>query len=182
MNADTIYVSMKQETVAKLLSLRSFPREALGAVVDRLAGKPAKPPGGDRRHQNDSGKSPGTTKLHCFIVLGEKIETSTLVEGLVKYLRLLADLDDSFLLRFAEMTGRTRHYVARRPELLYPGRPDLAKYSREFVPGWHVVTNNSREDTLRICKIACEACCLEFGKDVLVWLSNPEADELFDSL
>ena len=48
--------------------------------------------------------------------------------------------------RHEENQGRTRSYIARRAEELYPGRPDFAQNRdmyTQIVPGWLLMTNSA---------------------------------------
>ena len=86
--------------------------------------------------------------------------------------QLLARDDGTFLQRFcARKHGRKRRYVARSPQELYPGRPDLAeKASVQFVEGWWLGTNYSRGNIETIIQLACEVAELKYGQDVKVEL------------
>ncbi len=62
-------------------------------------------------------------------------------EVLVAVFEALAKRDSTFLERFAARPkhGRTRRYLARTAEDLYPGRPDLAReHSFRLQSGWYV--------------------------------------------
>ena len=96
-----------------------------------------------------------------------------MADVLVTVIGELAKLDAEFMDRLSEETGRSRRYVARKPEALYPGRSDLAQYRREVRPGWFVGTNSSHRDVVRILRAACEVAAITFGKDCLV-----EVDEV----
>lgn len=83
----------------------------------------------------------------------------------------LAKRDASFLERFAARPkhGRTRRYLARKPDELYPGRPDLAR--EHFVrlqSGWYIGTNVSHAQIERIIEMACEVSRIRFGKELIV--------------
>lgn len=79
-------------------------------------------------------------------------------------LRLLAEADQTFLDRFtARKHGKKRRFVARGRAELYPGRPDLADYSVEFVPGWWMGTNYSKRSITEIIQLACEVAGVPFG-------------------
>ena len=87
---------------------------------------------------------------------------------LVEVLRLLAWLDHAFLPQLAEVKARKRRIIAKCPEDVYPGRPDLAKYSDHIADGWWVGTNYSKRDIQRILKIACSVAGIEFGRHLCV--------------
>jgi predicted type IV restriction endonuclease len=90
---------------------------------------------------------------------------------LVNIFEALAHRDETFLERFAARPkhGRTRRYLARSAEDLYPGRPDLAgEHFSRLKSGWYVGTNVSRAQIERIVEMACEVSRVRFGKDLIV--------------
>ena len=90
---------------------------------------------------------------------------------LVAVFEALAKKDSTFLERFAARPkhGRTRRYLARSPDELYPGRPDLAReHSFKLQSGWHVGTNVSHAQIERIIEMACEVSRVSFGKELIV--------------
>ena len=92
-------------------------------------------------------------------------------EVLIAVFEALATRDPTFLERFAARPkhGRTRRYLARSPDELYPGRPDLAReYSFKLQSGWHVGTNVSHAQIERIIGMACEVSRVRFGKELIV--------------
>jgi hypothetical protein len=83
----------------------------------------------------------------------------------------LAKADPSFLERCSQhpdAQGRKRRYIARKPEELYPDRPDLRELSEPLPGGWFVATNLNNVLKKNIIHIAAEAAGLTFGKDVIV--------------
>ncbi len=83
----------------------------------------------------------------------------------------LARRDETILERFAALPkhGRTRRYLARNPEDLYPNRPDLARdHSIQLTSGWWISTNHSRATIGRIIEMICNVASLEYGKDIVV--------------
>jgi predicted type IV restriction endonuclease len=92
-------------------------------------------------------------------------------EVLVATFEALAQRDPSFLDRFAARPkhGRTRRYLARSPEALYPGRPDLAaEHSARLNSGWFVGINVSRAQITRIIEMACEVSRIQLGKELRI--------------
>jgi predicted type IV restriction endonuclease len=90
---------------------------------------------------------------------------------LVAVFEALAKRDSTFLERFAARPkhGRTRRYLARSPEELYPGRPDLAReHSHKLLSGWHVGTNVSHAQIERIIEMACEVSRVSYGRELIV--------------
>lgn len=106
-----------------------------------------------------------------FVLNGQQVPTRNALEVLTAVLEALAKRDASFLKRFAALPkhGRTRRYVARTPEELYPGRPDLAsEYSVQLSSGWWVGTNLSRAAIARIIEMACEVARISFGRELVI--------------
>ena len=92
-------------------------------------------------------------------------------EVLIAVFEALAKRDSTFLERFAARPkhGRTRRYLARSPDELYPGRPDLAReHSFKLQSGWHVGTNVSHAQIERIIEMACEVSRVRFGKELIL--------------
>lgn len=92
-------------------------------------------------------------------------------EVLIAVFEALAQRDSTFLERFASRPkhGRTRRYLARTAEELYPGRPDLAReHSFKLQSGWYVGTNLSHARIERIVEMACEVSRVRFGKELIV--------------
>ena len=92
-------------------------------------------------------------------------------EVLVGVFEALSKRDSTFLERFAARPkhGRTRRYLARSPEELYPGRQDLAsEHFFKLQSGWYIGTNVSHAQIERIIKMACEVSKVRFGKELIV--------------
>jgi hypothetical protein len=92
-------------------------------------------------------------------------------EVLVAVFEALADRDSTFLERFAARPkhGRTRRYLARTPEDLYPGRPDLAReFFAKLRSGWFLGTNVSLAAIRQIIEMACEVAGRRYGVEVIV--------------
>ncbi|MDQ3928799.1 MAG: hypothetical protein M3328_06595 [Chloroflexota bacterium] len=106
-----------------------------------------------------------------FILEGREHSARNAQDVLVKLLQQLDARDSTFLARLAALPkhGRTRRYVARTKQELFPGRPDLAEeHSRELRPGWWVGGNLSRRSIERIIRTACEVAGLNYGFDIQV--------------
>jgi len=90
---------------------------------------------------------------------------------LVNVFEALSQRDSTFLERFASRPkhGRTRRYLARTPEELYPGRPDLAReHSARLKSGWFIGTNVSKAQVERIIEMGCEVARIHFGKNLTI--------------
>ena len=103
------------------------------------------------------------------IILEDQVITAkTGADALEETLRALTTGNAQRLEAVASVRGRVRPLIAQTPEALYPGRPDLTEFSREFVEGWFVGTNYSRRDVMRLIRAAAEACDLTWGVDIHV--------------
>jgi len=83
----------------------------------------------------------------------------------------LDERDPTFFERFANLPrhGRTRRYLARKREDLYPGRPDLARdHSYELKPGWWLGSNLSKNSIDRIIRMACEVAGIRYGSELII--------------
>jgi hypothetical protein len=86
-------------------------------------------------------------------------------------LKEFAELEPNFPELFSlgvSNLGRTRPYVARTKKDVYPGKPQLKKYAKRFVPGWFVGTNESNEMKQTLLRVACKVLGLRFGEDLKV--------------
>ena len=81
-------------------------------------------------------------------------------------MRLLYDRFPNALDRLAQTRKVARCCVARSPAGLYDlRRPDLARFARQFAPGWYVDTNLSYDNTRRLLLLAFKEAGLVFGQD-----------------
>jgi len=110
-----------------------------------------------------------------FKLKGEWHSAKNARDVLYKIFNMFADRDPIFLERFAGLPrhGRTRRYLARSKEELYPGRPDLAPdHSYELRSGWWLMVNLSKKSAEKIIKMACEVAQLDYGNDLKINLGN----------
>ena len=106
-----------------------------------------------------------------LILSGKAHPYSNAKEAMLIVLRELAKADPSFLERCSQhpdVQGRTRRYIARTPEELYPNREDLREMRETLPGGWLVATNLNNVLKKTIIRLAAEVAGLEFGKDVIV--------------
>jgi predicted type IV restriction endonuclease len=104
-----------------------------------------------------------------FVLDGQHHPARNACDVLVNVLEALTKRDQSFPERFASLPkhGRTRRYLARNPDDLYPGRPDLVRdHSKELSSGWWLSTNHSRATIRRIIEMACNVGHVRYGKDL----------------
>lgn len=90
---------------------------------------------------------------------------------LVSVFEELTRRDASFPERFAALPkhGRSRRYLARDRDELYPDRPDLvANHSHRLSSGWWLGVNVSRKAVERIVQMACGVAGLRFGRDLKI--------------
>lgn len=109
-----------------------------------------------------------------FVFNGKHYPAQSARDVLVSVFEELSKRDPTFLERFASLPrhGRTRRYLARSPEELYPGRPDLAHESKQLNSGWWLGTNLSRASIERIIKMACEVAQIDYGRDLSIYLGE----------
>lgn len=105
----------------------------------------------------------------------EEFSVHTGVDALEETLKRLVSDDPSRVEKIATVKGSTRLLIAQKAEELYSGRPDLSDRSREFIPGWFMGTNYSRNDVMRLIRAAVEKCDLIWGSDVYVRLVDAQS-------
>ena len=79
--------------------------------------------------------------------------------------------DPTFGERFAGLPkhGRTRRYLSRDANELYPARPDLvSECSIKLASGWWMSTNHSRQTIAQIIEMACNVAHMAHGSDLTV--------------
>lgn len=104
-----------------------------------------------------------------FVLDGQSFAARNALDVLKGVFEALAKRDAGILERFAVLPkhGRTRRYLARNSNDLYPGRPDLVReYSIQLKSGWWLSTNHSRATIERIIEMACDVAHLKYGKDL----------------
>ncbi len=155
----------ESDAVVEFLSTRLVLRENI--VVIPKAGRLPKPASVPLPSGN------GALARTGFELQGQFFEARSGRRAMIKFFRELADRDPSFLERFAALPkhGRSRRFVARTKEALYPGREDIAqRASCELRPGWWIGTNYGVREMTKIIKIACGVAGLRFGTDVRIKL------------
>lgn len=105
-----------------------------------------------------------------FTLQGVDVDARTAVDVYRRVIAALIEQNAGFASRFAEMGGRTRAYLARDRETLFPGRPDLQDQSAEMPGGWLLGLNLSRNDIEKRLRLACDAADLRFGQDLILRL------------
>jgi len=108
-----------------------------------------------------------------YRLFGQDFPTRFSKDTFVGLLRHFAELEPAFPERFqlaARSIGRSRRYVGRAPQEVYPGRPGLWTHTEPFAPGWVVGTNENDDRKRKLLKLACQVMGLRFGRDVQVWM------------
>jgi hypothetical protein len=108
-----------------------------------------------------------------YRLFGQDFPTRFAKETFVGLLRQFAELEPALPARFqktAGAIGRTRRYVGRTPQEVYPMKPGLWKHTESFAPGWLVGTNEGDDKKRQLLKLACQVMGLRFGRDVQVWM------------
>ena len=154
-------ISLSESTVAFIVSLRSQPDESLDSVVyralDKLASVPSKDVPTSAAQIVVPRREAGREATQSVTLFGDKMPVRTKKDALAAVLDALSRRDAGFRRRFSFEQGRTRRFVARSREALYPGSPHLAKYARDIGHGWWMATNFSERDIARAARKACAA-------------------------
>jgi predicted type IV restriction endonuclease len=101
------------------------------------------------------------------LIDGKSQDARDAINGLIMIIKHLASQDQTFMERLeVRARGRSRHYVARSPQEVYPYRPDLVDNALEILPGWYLDTNISNKSKLNIVRHACDVAGRQFGKDI----------------
>ena len=163
-------VSFSEATVALIVSLQSGPNESFEAVVhralDALAAVPSLPlTAAPISKSTDNGAIDGR---HSVTIFEKTFAVRTKQDVLAAVLNALQRRDRGFLGRFADERGRTRRFVARSREALYPGSSHLAGYARDIGDGWWMATNFSERDIERAITKACATAGAGYGTDVVI--------------
>lgn len=117
----------------------------------------------------------GTPSATGFVLQGQFSPCRNARNVLVSIIEALADRDPSFLERFVALPrhGRTRRYIARERNELYPGRADLVQeHSHQLRSGYWLGINISRKQVERIITTACEVAGLRYGTDLKINLGQ----------
>jgi len=108
-----------------------------------------------------------------YTLHGKENHLRCAADVLINVLDELSKRDSSFITRLASRKhGKKRRYVAQNREELYPGRPDLAEYSKKLSNGWWVGTNYSKANIKQIIELASEVASLQLGKDLIINLGD----------
>lgn len=156
------------DTVARFLKENVALRSAATPYLQPTRPAPAPAPAPIR-------VAPGAQAFIGFSLNGQQYPARSAREVLVSVFETLSSHDTTFLDRFAALPrhGRTRRFLARTPDELYPGRPDLARdHSAKLKSGWYLGTNVSRAAIERIIEMACDVANLQLGRDLIINLGE----------
>lgn len=104
-----------------------------------------------------------------YRLFGQDFSTRNANETLVALFRHFAELEPAFPHRFQQapsVIGRSRRYVGRTVQEVYPGKEQLWDMTTQFAPGWYIGTNENNGTKLKLLRLACRVIGLRFGKDV----------------
>ena len=160
METDIALIPLHRETIRTVLGGLN-PGETIDEGIARQF---APSPGNEPKTVRPPSHSRGTAR-YVGVVLGEEFEADKLPEALETVLLRLNALDSEFLPRLSWERARSRRYVARKPEALYPS-PHLSSKYREILPGWFIPTNIGQRDLERALVAACRISGLTYGVDV----------------
>jgi len=96
-------------------------------------------------------------------------------EAMISVLRHFAEFEREFPQRFQQAVrglGRSRRYVGRNPQEIYPFKSKLWKETAEFAPGWYIGTNENNETKRKLLRCACEVIGVSYGVDVIIVAPN----------
>jgi negative regulator of replication initiation len=145
------------------LALDESEDEILRRLLIPPAGRAAGPAG--RRIAPGSVRSRG---LWSVEIAGRRIAAPNLKQAYRTLLCELARAHPHFLDSFAAEKGRTRRYVARTPDTLYPQAPHLARHAAPLVDGWYYDSNLSTARAGHLARVAARLCGLHYGSDVRI--------------
>lgn len=106
-----------------------------------------------------------------FTFIGTFHPARSAIDTLKQVFDLFCQRDPSFGERFSGLPrhGRTRRYLGRSANELYPGRPDLAlECSVQLESGWWMSTNHSRQTISQIISMACDVAKVAYGTELTV--------------
>jgi predicted type IV restriction endonuclease len=164
-------ISVAPDVLNHLMTLRLSDSESLDEVFRRVlpgATKAVPRPAAQVATATPSASPAGV----AYQFFGETHVASDATEAMINLLWDLARYDDNFFPKLApKVRGRTRNHIARSRSEVYPGRPDLARYVKEVVPGWFIGCNIANREKEKILRAACEVMGMAFGQDLKIDLT-----------
>lgn len=170
---DSDLVTLLMTEVESLSGYKPERADVLAYLRDLDASLDIPPPSPTRRPRKKSAAAQEPDKRHSqvgFEIRGNFTPCSKGTEVIAGVFEALGRYDRRFFEKFAALPkhGRTRRYLARDKEALYPGHPELQPQSVEVGDGWWLATHSSSAMKERMIAMACEVSGLTFGKDVKV--------------
>jgi hypothetical protein len=179
-HSPAVLVTLRESTVALLMTLRQNEGETLDSVAARCAGtaieatpqvrqaRPApllaEPPTYVVRHIPTSTWPTTTSGYYRIKVFDVPIGARTLGKLFAAAVDAIHDLDPAAIERLSRKIAYTRRFVALDKKDIHAGRLDLALLQTRS--GWWVSGNIGRRDLTRALHELCKAADLEYGQDV----------------
>lgn len=171
---DPLLLDLFSEEVGSETGVRPE-RESAARFIRRQAQAAVASPGRPKRPKPKRRKVPpapvprGPDNAPSLTFRGETQTFKSGADVLVAVFETLASLDSDFCRRYSEQhRGKVRRYVAKSPDLLYPGSPRPASASHRLPGGWWLATHCSNPGKLKRIMKACEVAGLKFGRDLIV--------------
>lgn len=171
---DSLLVELLADEVRDHVGLR--PRDA--AVKDFL--RELVVPSTDLRpppRQTPAARVRGRRRPRVRVALhGQSENFGTFKDALLFVLRQLQDREAGFLESCSahpRFQTRTRRYLARNPNEIYPDSPELAEHNEWVADGWYLGTNTNNRQKGEQARAACEVAGLRFGTDLTVEPHSP---------
>lgn len=121
--------------------------------------------------RGDAGQSKADQPI-TYRIFGEERQTRTASAAFTDVLRTIAKERPEKLAEVSEaVRGPKRNHIARSPQAINPGRPDLAR-AAEIAPGWLVGLNVANREKMMIIRIACQIYGISLPGDVDISLPN----------
>ncbi|MFQ5698047.1 MAG: type I restriction endonuclease [Myxococcota bacterium] len=174
---DDLLIELVADRVESLCGYKPEPDLVAEFLAQQFARHEPVPRGGGPRPTPPTTAAPirvspaAGTSGFGFTIDGREVSCRNGRDVLVSVFEELTKRDGSFPDRFAALPkhGRSRRYLARDRDELYPGRPDLvANHSHRLSSGWWLGVNVSRKAVERIVQMACRVAGLRFGRDLKI--------------
>ncbi len=161
MSNGPIYIPIQETTIARLISQKRTPDEAIEKVIDRLCERPARL------------QAPPKTQVrskYVIVFLGQEVTAETLSKVFAEFIDVLGEAFPEVLDNLSKVKTRNRQFLARCKELIHPYSPHLPTHRTKS--GWWISKNIGQEDLIRALKKCCSIADLEYGDD-LVFRARP---------
>ena len=132
---------------------------------------PAAPTESDTTKSSAKAPAPADRSV-SYTLFGEQRHAPNASVALVNVLRSLAKRDPAKLAEVsAAVRTPKRSHIARAPQEINPGRPDLAR-AAEIAPGWLVGLNIANRDKMMIIRTACRIYGIAIPAELDIILPN----------